>query len=1081
MLFRDLLLTIPGIVGAVASPLRADETKLSQESAPVIDSAALPILVLSKQFQTGTGIWDQESALDAETTPISETERNTDTDWTPLVQPLTIKALTLAESMDTAHSTTDQADISSVQFSSGAPLLLQSVASTSSGLGASLGQALESIDTSPAPKPIAVAESIQLALSTTPNNPGTPVDPTELPLRLEKLTAEAGRVLTVEPTDNGDIASIRILSQGEHGHISVNPDHSLALVLSEEPGNTSSIEFSYEITYANGDTRQVNSAVTVTPGQQAAGWSLGDSYMLETDSNDSLVIEHGDNHRKFYVTASADGLTREDIAKAEGLNANAITVAWLQKNPEYGGSEAMALATELGMELWYASTSGRVGPHSNWLLLERGYQYDDIDRLVHRGATGESALHPVVIGAYGSGADPIITDPIKIYQEMSAHVVVQNIHLKGGFMALTGQNILLDNLTSTGMDLNVQNVERFTLRNSEVMDVFRDAPVGDPAVWHAHLNRMGGAYVNASKGVLIEGNFFDHNGWADGYDYNLSGSKPQPPSYYSHNFYLDFANTDLTFRDNISMRAASFGAQVRSGGYIEDNAFIDNNAAVNFLGGDYLGAGPIGNYTLYMGNLITSAGHKRVSDKEGALSMGIEDHGRQTSLIDNIIAHLADPANAKERAEKGVTHNPYRPGENTYYNDTIIYNWLAANARKQGAQTDVGVNGLPKAVLNETTIQNFTADLLGKSTATIADLANYLRGQAAGRLDAVVDADIINAFFREGFGLATALRVEAATLRFAPDARGDGMRWDNRLNWSTSDLPGTQDGDSVDLGGNRVLLASKTVEIDDFIFGEFGELKVSSGRLNIAGQTSVADTGNLLQIANAGQVWIAGYRDSDVLTVQMEGGRFANTGAFLGKAHLTVGNDAQALLATSGASFDLKPGSRLIVNGSDALAGFDGSDGKAAVLRMHDGSTTRFVADADGFGQIDEFRSGAFGASPNVTSGVMLNGTLRIDLGAWSSNTKATNVTLIDADQILGDFDAIRINGLGDKRDALVRIDYVRDEVILVLGEAGKGTGQIRTSTTGESKFIDYSKDAALADLWQILHEDASPGVNDPF
>ncbi|WP_163277909.1 hypothetical protein, partial [Klebsiella aerogenes] len=80
-------------------------------------------------------------------------------------------------------------------------------------------------------------------------------------------------------------------------------------------------------------------------------------------------------------------------------------------------------------------------------------------------------------------------------------------------------------------------------------------------------------------------------------------------------------------------------------------------------------------------------------------------------------------------------------------------------------------------------------------------------------------------------------------------------RWDNRLNWSTGDLPGTQDGDSVDLGGNRVLFVAETVTVDDFIFGDFGQLKITSGKLTIDHDIATSATGNLLQIGNAGQVW----------------------------------------------------------------------------------------------------------------------------------------------------------------------------------------------------------------------------------
>ena len=317
-----------------------------------------------------------------------------------------------------------------------------------------------------------------------------------------------------------------------------------------------------------------------------------------------------------------------------------------------------------------------------------------------------------------------------------------------------------------------------------------------------------------------------------------------PPSYYNHNLYVQENVTDITVRDNIFMRGSSFGAQVRPGGVIEGNSFIDNNAALNFFSG--------GNYTLALDNLVTSAGYKRVSDYEGALSMGIDNQGKQTSMIDNIIAHLADPNNRAEQALKTKVHKALADSTG-YVNDTIVYNWSQTTGKISSTNIDRNVAGLSKSVLDQTTIQNFTADLLGKKTATISDLANYLRAQADGKLDEVVDADVINAFFRKGFGLDTTLRDTAEVVRFTPDDRADGFRWDNRLNWSTEDLPGTQDGDSVDLGGNRVLFGAETVTVDDFIFGNFGQLKATSGKLEITGDISTGKTGNLLQIDNAGQ------------------------------------------------------------------------------------------------------------------------------------------------------------------------------------------------------------------------------------
>ncbi|MCE8455096.1 hypothetical protein, partial [Rhodovulum sulfidophilum] len=59
-----------------------------------------------------------------------------------------------------------------------------------------------------------------------------------------------------------------------------------------------------------------------------------------------------------------------------------------------------------------------------------------------------------------------------------------------------------------------------------------------------------------------------------------------------------------------------------------------------------------GNYSLVLGNVVTSAGYKTVDHSEGALSQGIRAQAQDVSLVDNIIAHLADPNNAEEQVEK---------------------------------------------------------------------------------------------------------------------------------------------------------------------------------------------------------------------------------------------------------------------------------------------------------------------------------------------------------------------------------------------------------------------------------------------
>ena len=80
-----------------------------------------------------------------------------------------------------------------------------------------------------------------------------------------------------------------------------------------------------------------------------------------------------------------------------------------------------------------------------------------------------------------------------------------------------------------------------------------------------------------------------------------------------------------------------------------------------------------------------------------------------------------------------------------------------------------------------------------------------------------------------------------------------------------------------------------------------------------------------------------------------------------------------------------------------------------------------------------------------------------------------------------GTLDDINIAGLGRNRDALIRIDYVKDEVVLLMSDAGKGSGQIRTSSTGEANFIDYTRDAALKALWTDLQASMPLVTDDPI
>ncbi len=863
------------------------------------------------------------------------------------------------------------------------------------------------------------------------------------------VSVVAGRVATLSPAGE-DIASVRILSDVPNGNVTVNPDNTFALVMttSDFTGNQS---FTYEATHSNGSTTVHQVGLNVTRGLQDEGWGTGENhYMLATDADDRVTVEHGDNHVKVYVSGSNNALSLADIARLEGLPTSQITGSWLANHGGYGQSEDLALDPTAGEALW-REVSPRFSETSNWLLFERGHEYGNLSDFVARGSGGESELHPLYVGAWGTGDRPEFTQQFN-EGDGANNVVFQDLHFGQGVFLLQSENTIFDHVTFSGAGSAIQRSEGITLRNSEFIDGYAESPQNGSS-WDPHGDREQGLYMGQNtNGVLLEQSLFDQNGWDP--DYETNGGLP--PSMFSQNIYFAASLSDVTVRDVISMRGSSFGAQIRSGGFIEDNLFLDNNAALTFVGGNYSNAGHVGQYTLATDNVITSGAHKE-ADLMGALAQGMTDGGQLSSLVDNIVAHLADPNNPSELGYKEWTH-PALTVENTpYYNDTIVYNWQGA----RGLNSDPGSNnenveGLDTNALDQTTIQLFTAQLLGDPNATISDLSDYLRAQADGALDDVVDSDLIIRFFQEGFGIAPDIRDSAETIRFVPDDLGEGVRWDNRLNWETEDLPGFYADDSVDLGGNDVVFGTNAA-IDTLDLGPDGSLNAYGGRLDVNGGFTGDDNGSL-NIEGAGQVWADG-SDAEDLDITVASGRFANTGLFE-NADLTA-TGGQTILASDNAEFDLGASQTLAVFEAAAQVGFDGDDGGLAILDMHEDATLAFAANDGGLGTIEEFRSGAFDDAPNVQSGIDLgNATLNIDLAGLSSSAGSA-FTLMDADEIVGVFDEALVNGLGS-RNANIVVDYANDTVTLQLTS---GNGSVSVETVGEESDVSSGEQA----LWNAL------------
>ena len=871
------------------------------------------------------------------------------------------------------------------------------------------------------------------------------------PVVLTGTTLEVigGRVTTLSAGE--DAASVEIISGPENGTLVANADGTLSLVLtrSDHLGHDS---LSYRVTHADGSTTEHVQDLSVVAGPQASGWATGEAtYMLATDEDGHVIVEAGENHVTVYVTGSDAAWSPADIAAAEGLDISEITVRWMIDQGTYGFSEDMALDAETAQLLWKHGLSSDYSQTSNHLLMECGYTYD-FDKLLKNGVSGESELNPLYFGSWGEGEKPVMLNNFGSDRNVDiSNIVIQGLVLESGFNVNNWTNVIIDDCVVKGASTAI-NTTSLTIRDTAFYDIVIDEPLDEDGDGYWDTTGRTGLYADGVEGLLMEGNFFDHIGWEDDFHRDGSVEGGMPPTWFSHNLYIDNLSFDVTIRDTISMRAALDAMNLRSGGYVEDFVALDNATGITNYGGAYYGEGAIGNYLFMTDTLVSESSFLNAPAARG-IGRGIIDKGQMSTLLDTLIVHLTDPN--QPIPENSAPDAPL-VSPTPYYDDTIIWNWYADIWNSDSWQANF--EGLDPEVMNATTVSNYLAALFADGSADYEDLANLLKAQYAGTLPDLVDADAILAYFQSGFGIASETRTEATTLVFEPDDLGDGVRWDNRINWSTEDLPGQVAGDSADLNGADVVFGGNAA-IAGLDLGGGGRLTVHGGRLSVG--EGLSGTGDVV-VEGSGQIWVGG-SDGDDIDIAVTGGRFVNEGDMAGVDLTQTGG--QAILASDGAEYDLDAGHRLALFASAAKVGFDGDAGGLAILDAHAGGVFDFDADAGGLATIEEFRSGAMGDSPDVLSGIDLGGaTLEIDLAGLDA-AAGTSFTLMDADEITGLLDVALggISGLGS-RDATIVVDYVSDKVTL---ELTSGSGSVSVKTVGEETMVTDGEEA----LWNALTE----------
>lgn len=672
--------------------------------------------------------------------------------------------------------------------------------------------------------------------------------------------------------------------------------------------------------------------INVSRLMQWRGHPLGDNYWLPTDENERFVFEPGQRHRKIYVSGAPIGsaipamdqtaiAAHWNAANGTSLAASSITGAWLRDHPEYGGSPALPLSMSAYNLLFSTLYGGNKPSRSDWILHERGYTYT-------RGSTnngyvrGEDELHPLVFGSYGTGPRPKWSGGLNWNDPGWRYVAFLDIDGKAAIFRHCFYIICENSIFGySGSESQIAD-SNYVTYNGVTINNTAPAPVpGSTSFWKAR-EAIVGLYSSGSYGAYVRNCGLDHNGWGDGYDFNRSMALPRSPNSLAHNGYFTTNTIGTEWKNNLITRGASCGLQNRAGGQYEGNVFLDNNLQTSVSAGDETLPIASGQFTNFFDNIAMSAGHKDVNENAGALANGFNNFGYDKSHVGCVLAHKADPDNPAEIAAK--TENGKGAGNADLrvqrYNDSQVYRWN---------ETDWEVAGLDPAVLDQTTAQRYTAQLLGQPTATIDDLVQHVTQEEVWT-GAVVQDMVRWVKGRFGRPLPNPARGPENAI-FRADGRLDGFRWDTRYNWSTGDQPGVNPLDTADLDGHDVVFGNETRTVAA-LKSRGGTLDVVSGRLTASALTDALDA----TVRRCGQLRIAA--TTQPVKVAAESGRVALTGA-VSNLDLAVRGKAQALLGPNAA---VPSGKKLTISGQRAMAGWDGTG--SATLTIASGGTLEFVA-----------------------------------------------------------------------------------------------------------------------------------------
>lgn len=681
-----------------------------------------------------------------------------------------------------------------------------------------------------------------------------------------------------------------------------------------------------------------NVSITVPPMESKHGWGDASYYMLERDANGDLIIEPGDYHREIWVSAAPAAMTKAMIAADAGVAETTVTGAWLiNTRPDYGATQAKKVTKEVAM-LIIAAMHNTVGTNDKlhpswWMYLERGYDYTGFTYPTTQH--GESPLHPRVVRAFGSGAEPTGMTYGSSGAGFPSNFVTIGVALTMPQMRGFENLLIADAKFNKDQDLYFSGDKSagYTLYRNMHYDIWKLSPTNGTN-WAAIADRISGIYYSDIRGTLILDEIFDVCGWNPNHRLDgawNNGEFGLPPSPFNHGIYSAEGNVDMSWHGVLAMRSSSVGGQMRIGGWQMDCTSIDNQLAWQNGGCRNSDLEPnLAHQNGFLGITIRPAvisGQNLVyqNGTQGARKTGCDLQGVQAVCVDGVVLHCSDPDNPTEIAAKN--NHLFRANNDNpavgYFRGAL---WTNLVARRWNG--DLNIDGLVTSFIDTITIQRRAATLLGQQTATIADYANYLRTLTPRQRQLEVKA--VNRYLLSARAPKLELLLEDRTVPadviFKPDWRGEGFRLDNPLNLSTKGE--LINGDSLDLHGNRAKWVKDSLSLEHLKTGD-GLLDVNSGKVSFES----AEVGSNVKVTNCGKLYVDAFDGNAVV----RGGRFAVNGPSAGS--IDASGQGQVSLAT----WAVRNGETLRICGDMGKVGWDAISA-AGTLTIEAGGTLDFHA-----------------------------------------------------------------------------------------------------------------------------------------